>query len=84
MNTKTWRDHARPIIAAVLKETAGKPEVDIRKALKDAYPFGMREYHPYKIWLDEIKVQRGTKKRKPHDIHGRKVKPVDPAQGSLL
>lgn len=59
---KTWRDSARPIIAEVLKENEGKDEKIIKKALYDAYPFGQRQYHPYKIWLDEIKVQ--TKKRK--------------------
>lgn len=57
----TWRARATPIIAGVLSDTAGKPESEIRKALRDAYPFHMRKYHPYKIWLDEIKRQRGTK-----------------------
>lgn len=58
----TWRDIARPIIADVLAKTAGMDEHAIKKALYDAYPFGARQYHPYKIWLDEIKVQR--KKRR--------------------
>lgn len=56
--SKTWRDMARPLIVQVLKESEGKSEKEIRKALKDAYPWGERRYHPYKIWLDEIKVQR--------------------------
>jgi hypothetical protein len=54
----TWRDFARPIIHRVLEETRGLEEPDIKKALREAYPFGERAYHPYKIWLDEIKVQR--------------------------
>lgn len=57
-----WRAIARPIIARVLAETAGQPERDIVAALREAYPFGERAYHPYKIWLDEIKVQRGKRK----------------------
>lgn len=57
-----WRDYAAPIIAKVLKENRGKSEKEIRKALKEAYPFGERKYHPYKIWLDEIKVQTGKRK----------------------
>lgn len=57
-----WRDYARPIIQKVLKENQGQDEKSIRKALKEAYPFGERKYHPYKIWLDEIKVQRGKRK----------------------
>lgn len=61
--SKTWRDSARPIIAEVLRETKGQPESVIRRELKEAYPFGERKYHPYKIWLDEIKKQRFGKKR---------------------
>lgn len=78
-----WRDYARPIIARVLKENAGADEQTIKRALKDAYPFGQREYHPYKIWLDEIAVQRGTKKKK--NIFGRKKdKPEDPRQERMF
>jgi hypothetical protein len=64
MTSSSWRDYCRPIIARVLKETQGAEDKEIRKALHDAYPFGQREYHPYKIWLDEIQVQRGLKKKK--------------------
>lgn len=61
---KTWRERARPIITKVLKETEGKEEKEIVEALRNAYPFGERAHHPYKIWLDEIKVQRGKKRVK--------------------
>lgn len=57
----SWRDSARPLIAAVLVETNGQSEKEIRKALRAAYPWGPREHHPYKIWCDEIKRQRGLK-----------------------
>jgi hypothetical protein len=60
----TWRDSAKPIIAEVLKATQGQSEKEIRKALRVAYPWGERRYHPYKIWCDEIKVQRGLKRCK--------------------
>lgn len=63
-----WRERARPIVEQVLKETAGKTEKEIRKALREAYPFGQRKHHPYKIWLDEIAVQRGKKKPKPKKV----------------
>ena len=45
----------------------------LRKALRDAFPSPPRKHHPYKTWLDEIKVQLGTKKRKlkpTEDIEG--------------
>ena len=61
----TWREKAAPIIAAGL---AKYPEDnrERKKALRDAYPFGVREYHPYKIWLDEIRRQTGRKKTEKH------------------
>lgn len=57
----TWRDTARPIIAKVLADNKGKPEGEVKKALKAAYPFGERKYHPYKIWCDEVRVQTGKR-----------------------
>lgn len=57
----TWRENAAPLVACVLAATRGQSEKDIRAALKAAYPFGQRQYHPYKIWLDEIARQRGLK-----------------------
>lgn len=67
----TWRDSARAIIQRVLTETVGKSEAEIKKALFDAYPFHERKHHPYKIWLDEIKIQRkqrrlGQRPEKPN------------------
>ncbi len=58
----TWREHARPIIAKVLADNKGKTDKEIRVALRDAYPYSERAMHPYKIWCDEIKVQRNQKK----------------------
>lgn len=60
----TWREHARPIIAKVLADNKDKTEKEIKKALTIAYPYGERSMHPYKIWCDEIKVQRGLKQFK--------------------
>lgn len=57
--SRTWRDDCRPIIREVLERTKGLTEREILKALSDAYPYGERKRHPYKIWLNEIKVQRG-------------------------
>lgn len=56
-----WRDISRRVVRETLAAVAGKPEPEVKKALHDAYPFGERAMHPYKIWLDEIKRQRGTK-----------------------
>jgi hypothetical protein len=60
--SKSWRDRARPIIQKVLQETKGQDEKAVRKALREAYPWHERSMHPYKIWLDEIKIQTGKKR----------------------
>jgi hypothetical protein len=73
----TWRDKARPIIARVLAETKGQSDDVIRKALREAYPFGEREYHPYKVWLDEIALQTGRKVKVDHRLGPRSRQPAD-------
>lgn len=83
-NESSWRTHARKVIRRVLAENAGKSEKEIRKAISDAYPFGERKYHPYKIWLDEVKIQTGKKVKHPYRQPLRKPQPVDPNQGVLL
>lgn len=60
----TWREHCRPIIAKVLADNKDKTEKEIRKALRNAYPYGERAMHPYKVWCDEIKKQRGQSTKK--------------------
>lgn len=71
-----WRAKAREIVNRVLHETQGQDEATVRRALRDAYPFGPRRYWPYKVWLDEVQRQRGTKQQKPVE--------VDPRQGALF
>ena len=57
----TWREHCTPIIAKVIADNKGKTPKEIKNALFDAYPYGERARHPYKIWCDEVKRQMGTK-----------------------
>lgn len=54
-----WREEARPIIEKVLRDNAQKSDKEIRAALREAYPFGEKAYHPYKMWLKEIAWQTG-------------------------
>ena len=61
----TWRDVARPIIARVLEENRGAELKVLRRKLLEVYPFGLKQYHPYKIWLSEIKLQLNPGKRRP-------------------
>jgi len=84
--TSHWRRLAAPIIAKILAETQGKPEAEIRAALRAAYPFGSRAHHPYKIWLDEIRVQTGRRRinSRVRRLQGRPLGPPDPRQEMLL
>lgn len=74
----TTRDECRPIIARILEANKGKPEKEIRKALRDGFPWPPRKYHPYKIWLDEVSVQMGKRR------FGEKKKVPDPNQSDLF
>ena len=78
----TWRDRVRPIIAAVIAEHGEGP--GLRKALREAYPFGLREYHPYKVWLDEIRVQRGLKPAAKTKTNAKTRRKETPAAGLLF
>ena len=73
----TWRDHARPIIAEVIRKIGTEDMQALRKALREAYPFGFKENHPYKIWLSEIRVQLGL------DPHGRTKEEI-PGQAEMF
>lgn len=55
----TWRERSRPIIAKVIEAHEGKPLPEIRRALRDAYPFGQRKYWVYKAWCAEVRYQLG-------------------------
>ena len=52
-----WREHCAPIIAKVIEETGRDDIKKLRKALKDAYPYGQRSCWPYKVWCSEIRKQ---------------------------
>lgn len=46
-----WRLRARQVLTPMF-EDGGEPT---RRELVAAYPFGMRTYTPYKIWLEEVR-----------------------------
>ncbi len=74
----TWRDIARPIIQKIIIENEGRDSKELKKLISNEYPFGERQYHPYKVWLDEIKVQ--LKERR----FGKKNQVVDERQQKLF
>jgi hypothetical protein len=73
--SESCRDRVRPIIAAVIDEHGVGDMPLLREKLREAFPFGERKYHPYKIWLDEIRVQLGAKKRPRRSLEPKSVQP---------
>lgn len=73
-----WRTKARELVAEVLQQTKGDDDGAVRRALREAYPFGNRRYWPYKVWLDEIHRQRQIGKHAPRQPE------VDDRQGTLF
>ena len=65
--SRTWREKARPIIAAVIARVGLDDRKALRKALVDAYPFGERKYWPYKAWCSEMRTQLNPKAPKRPD-----------------
>lgn len=47
---RTWRDSANRYLLPLFLD--GRQPT--RKEIKDAYPFGQRKYHPYKVWLEQV------------------------------
>ena len=57
----TWREKYRPKIKAIIKSVGTHDKKRLKQALFSAWEDGPRDYHPYKIWLDEIRQQLGLK-----------------------
>lgn len=69
MSRQTWRDEAAPIIARVIERVGRDDLTALRRALRDAYPWGERRCWPYKVWCDEVRIQLGLK-TPPRSTHG--------------
>lgn len=50
---RSWLEQARFVISRAISEGVDAKEdiAAIRKRVDSAYPFGERQYHPYKMWL---------------------------------
>ena len=88
MRESSWGRAAEVVIVRVLKETVGIPAKERIKAVDDAYPFGLREYHPYKQWLKvrrELLSREGLIRRvspEPGVGHSHEASPLfDPTVG---
>lgn len=55
-----WRAKAKAVIRQVMADHPKAEPKELRRLISEAYPFGERKYHPYKIWLDEVNRQLGN------------------------
>lgn len=54
----TWRQRAQQVIQTIEAAHRDATLAEFKAALFVAYPFGQREYTPYKIWCQEVKLAR--------------------------
>jgi hypothetical protein len=83
-----WRKASYKAIREVINANPGLSEKELRKKISEAYPFGQRAMHPYKVWLSEVKVQVALHFKRPHPQPGllgkKTLPPPDPNQETLL
>jgi hypothetical protein len=80
-----WRTYSVKVIRQVIADNPGLDEPALRKKISEAYPFGERANHPYKMWLSEVKVRVALHFRKPLGLVQAQQQPdPDPNQQSLL
>ena len=80
--TSPWRLEARRTIARVIEDNVFGPVqclphgdvLELRSKLREAYPFGAKEYYPYRIWCQEVRAALGFEVKVPK--RHRKRKPV--------
>lgn len=71
-----WRLQSRGVIQSVHASLPDSATLKERqKAVDDAYPFGPREYHPYKMWLIERRayLERYGYQSKAKPKHGKNI-----------
>lgn len=81
----TWRRDYAPAIADTICNNSEATKREMKKLLRAIQPTGIRGYHPYKMWLNEVKTQLYRHFNK-HALPGggAKQRPNDPNQLRLL
>lgn len=64
MTLGTWREVAQRVIAEVRRAHPKAAGPELRRLLRDAYPWGPRRYHPYRIWCEEVRRALGLPRKK--------------------
>ena len=67
MSESYWRRKSREIIGETIARIGMDNVKELRTELVNVYPFGERNYWPYKVWLDEIQRQMHTGRHAPKE-----------------
>lgn len=75
MAESQWRTRSRQVIARVMASIPADATLpQARRLLREAYPFGERAMHPYKIWCNEQRIAinqwRNKEEEKKPDPYG--------------
>lgn len=76
----TWYERSKDAIFEVMYFNPGLEPEELRKKVSDAYPFGPRANHPYKIWLKAVDDILGPSEKKIA-IHKAKKEELDQKLG---
>ena len=79
MKHSKWCNISRLVIQQLISENPGCTVDEMRKLVSEAYPFGQRAMHPYKVWLSTVreilgpspkalKAQRANDDQHPLDL----------------
>ncbi len=88
-NPGTRRRYARTIIMSVIEDHVHGPVqllpkedvLELRRVLRDHYPFGEEKHWPYKVWCEEVRCALGFPDPKPRPY---KKKPFRVAAHSVM
>ena len=65
-----WSDQAKVVIEKVIQsERDNNPDITtaaLEAKVRDAYPFGERRHHPYRVWLSEVQKRFPQKPTPEH------------------
>lgn len=61
----TWRAKSWQVICQVQRDHPAATGDALRALLRDAYPFGMRQYWPYKVWLQCVQQACPSRQDQP-------------------
>ena len=54
MTEYCWRKQSIAVIKSVVAAVGTEDPIALRRAISEAYPFGLRQHYPYKVWLEEV------------------------------